>query len=234
MKILSEKKDIYRHIDSVYRSVISIKKLMIVHVETSLPIYEMDFGSEIAVDPSLISGFLQAVSTIGGEMIGIDDGGVKRIDYQNFTVTSTQEGNFIIYTFSDIELYKLIEDRLSEIAKWFSLMFGSLVEDWDGSTEIFRLNEEGIKEKIMGDIFLWLFYPLVITTKGEENLENIEALEKKIFKFIQESDSSTISRILDILDDLGLEETLIVLFDLVDKGYIKPNYGAYDIVTIRF
>ena len=61
----------------------------------------------------------------------------------------------------------------------------------------------------------------------------MEALEKRIFKFIVDNDFSTISRILDILDDLELEETLIVLLDLVDKKYIKPNYDAYDVVTIR-
>ncbi len=230
---IREKKEIYKHISSIYQSVLSLKKLIVVHTETSLPIFEMDFSSEIEVDPSLISGFLQAVSTIGGEMVGKESGGVKRIDYQDLTVTSTLGGRFVIHTFSDGELYEHIENRLSKIVQWFSLMFGSSVEDWDGSTEIFRLNKEGIAEKIMGEIFLWLFYPLDITTKGVENLENMKDLEKRIFTFMQENGSSTMSRIIDILDDLELEETLIVLFDLVDKGYIKPNYSAYDIVTIR-
>ncbi|MCK4845742.1 MAG: hypothetical protein KAS95_08720, partial [Candidatus Heimdallarchaeota archaeon] len=45
---LSEKKEIYKHINSIYQSVISIKKLIVVHAETSLPIFEMDFSSEIA------------------------------------------------------------------------------------------------------------------------------------------------------------------------------------------
>ncbi|MHA1200279.1 MAG: hypothetical protein ACTSQF_13215 [Candidatus Heimdallarchaeaceae archaeon] len=63
-------KALFSRIYGLYSSVLAITKLIAVHKATGLPVYEMDLGSEISLDPSLITGFLSAISSMGVELRG--------------------------------------------------------------------------------------------------------------------------------------------------------------------
>ncbi len=226
--------DIFTRTYNFYEGVLSITKLIVVHRVTSLPVYEMDLGSEIDVDPSLISGFLSAVSSVGSEMRGDKSGGVRRVQYKEFQVTASQSGFFTLYTFSESELNEEIEQKLTLISDWFDMMFPQIDADWDGSTEPFRLNLKGITEKIMKEIHLWIFYPFRVSHYKNKEIEEMSGIRKRMIDYIGESDTITISRLFDDFDDIKLEQGLPIVFELIENNILEPEFDAYKIATVRF
>jgi len=201
---------------------------------TGLPVYEMDLGSEISLDPSLITGFLTAISSMGIELRGDRAGSVKRLQYKNFYVTGSESGLFTLYTFSEIELNEEIEQKLTVISDWFAKMFGSITETWDGSTEVFRDNLQGITEKIMKEIHLWIFYPFKVSPYKQFEIEEFNGLRKQLVNFIINGDNITISRIFDELDEVRIEKGLPIIFEFIELGILIPVFDAYKIATVRF
>jgi hypothetical protein len=226
--------DIFTRTYNFYEGVLSITKLIIVHNVTSLPVYEMDLGSEITIEPSLISGFLSAVSSVGSEIRGERSGGVRRIQYKEFQVTASQSDFFTLYTFSESELNEEIEQKLTVISDWFALMFPQINADWDGSTEPFRLNLKGITEKIMKEIHLWIFYPFRVSPYKNKEIEEMSGIRKRMIDYIGESDTITISRLFDDFDDIKLEQGLPIIFELIETNILEPEFDAYKIATVRF
>lgn len=227
-------KALFSRIYSLYESVLSITKIIIVHKNTGLPVYEMDLGSEITLDPSLITGFLSAISSMGVELRGDRAGSVRRLQYRNFLVTGTESGQFTTYTFSDTELNEEIEERLAVISDWFAKMFSQITEDWDGSTEVFRINLQGITEKIMKEIHLWIFYPFTVSPHKTSIIEEFNGLEKQLITYIIENENVTISKIFDELDHIRIEKGLPIIFGFIEKGILTPVFDAYKIATVRF
>ena len=227
-------KALFARIYGLYESVLSITKLIIVHSTTGLPVYEMDLGSEITLDPSLITGFLTAISSMGVELKGDKVGGVKRLQYKNFLVTGSEAGQFTMYSFSETDLNEEIERKLSIISEWFAKMFSNITEDWDGSTEAFRINLKGITEKIMKEIHLWIFYPFIVSPYKQIEIEELNGLRKRLIEYITEGDNVTISRIFDELDDVKIEKGLPIIFEFIENGILIPIFDAYKIATVRF
>jgi len=227
-------KALFARIYGLYESVLSITKLIIVHKATGLPVYEMDLGSEITLDPSLITGFLTAISSMGIELRGDRAGSVKRLQYKNFLVTGSEAGQFTLYTFSETDLNQEIEDKLTVISEWFAKMFSNITEDWDGSTEVFRINLQGITEKIMKEIHLWIFYPFTVSPYKQAEIEEFTGLRKRLVEYITNGDNVTISRIFDELDDVRIERGLPIVFELIETGILTPVFDAYKIATVRF
>ena len=236
-KVIRERKAQKAQFTNIYRfyeGVLSITKLIIVHNATSLPVYEMDLGSEIHIDPSLITGFLSAVSTVGGEIKGDKSASVKRVEYRDFQVIASKSGQFTLYTFSEAELNKEIEKKLTVISDWFAMMFSNITEDWDGSTESFRMNLKGITEKIMKEIHLWIFYPFKVSPNKLVEIERLSGLSKKLVNYVKERANVTISRLFEDFDDIKLEQGLPIIFDLIEKNILEPEFDAYKIATVRF
>ncbi|MCE7742844.1 MAG: hypothetical protein GOP50_10355, partial [Candidatus Heimdallarchaeota archaeon] len=224
----------FTNIYKFYEGILSITKLIIVHNTTSLPVYEMDLGSEITIEPTLITGFLSAVSTVGGEIKGDKSASVKKVEYMDFQVAASKSGHFTLYTFSEAELNKEIEQKLTVISDWFAMMFSNITDDWDGSTESFRMNLKGITEKIMKEIHLWIFYPFRVSPTKVVEVERMSGLRKKLINYVQGQDNITISRLFEDFDDVKLEQGLPILFELIEKNILEPEFDAYKIATVRF
>ena len=227
-------KALFARIYGLYESVLSITKLIIVHSATGLPVYEMDLGSEISLDPSLITGFLTAIASMGVELRGDKTGSVKRLQYRDFLVAGSESGQFTLYTFSETDLNEEIEEKLTVISDWFAKMFSNISEEWDGSTEVFRINLQGITEKIMKEIHLWIFYPFTVSPYKQAEIEEFNGLQKRLIEYITAGDNVTISRIFDELDDVKIEKGLPIIFEFIENGILIPFFDAYKIATVRF
>ncbi|MHA1203907.1 MAG: hypothetical protein ACTSSL_03070 [Candidatus Heimdallarchaeaceae archaeon] len=99
-KIQAKRKQYCDTVSNILQSVTSMKKILIVHKDTSSPVYELDLGSDMRVSSALVTGFLQAVSTMAKEITGKDKDVVKKLDYGDLIVTSAGTKNYITYIFS--------------------------------------------------------------------------------------------------------------------------------------
>jgi hypothetical protein len=228
------KHDSFKNIQNIYDSVLTINKLILAHSESGLPVFDIDFESAIKIDSALITGFLHAVSTIGGEMIGDGQGDIKRLEYRNFVVTSSKSGYFSFHVFSDSQLDSQLERRISELGEWFNLNFGSESEKENGMLEDLSLEQKTVVKKIMDDLSLWIFFPLYLAQDITDDTNGLDNTSKEVMSFVSSNEQSTVSEILEGLEHVKVEQGLLSLFYLVESKYLIPDYEAYEIAKITF
>lgn len=211
----------------IYQTVFMIHKVLIVHHETSLPVFERDILHTVSLESSMITSILQAISSIGQEMIGIPTG-FKKLEFHGFVVTGAYHDGFSIYVFSETELVKDIEQGMEELIEWFSETFTSQKEDWDGSLDVYKMSRAIIKSKIAQHLFLWLLYPLRTSKDQSLNKSKLSKQGKMIIDCIEEHKNCTAARIFDkegAFDDIYDEEKILYeLFSLVIDGYVETSY----------
>jgi hypothetical protein len=207
---------------SIFQSAMMIKKILVVHHETSLPIYEKDVDLSSTIDPSIVTGVLQAISTIGMEMMGAATG-IKRIEYYGFVITSAYSGNYTVYVFSETELDDEFSEGVTNIARWFDLIFGYDSAQWDGSMDIFNEYKSSIEEKIGEELYLWLIYPLSVGDITQSQKDSLSEMEREIVSFIQQKGTVSLMLILDVLEQFEDEEIIEIIFKLTDLGIILKS-----------
>jgi len=191
----------------IFQSVLMIKKILIVHQETSLPVFDLNVYEGVDFDPSMVSGVLQAISSIGTEMIKAPTG-IKKIEYYGFVVTSGYSGVYTVYIFSETELCIEMMKGISNIAQWFDIIFGYDGTKWDGSMELYYDYEEQIREKVAEELFLWLLYPIELVPGVAEKLENLKEIDRIIIKFLKDKGPSTVIQLTDQVYEYEDEEII--------------------------
>lgn len=197
-----------------------LQKVLIVHQETSLPVFEKDIENTVPYDAAMITGVLQAISSIGQEMIGRPTG-FKKLQYHGFEVTGSYFNGFTIYVFSETELVKEIEKGMQDLIKWFSKTFNSKKDNWDGSLDVFKISRAIIESKISQNLFIWLLYPFKTSKDQNIERENLSVLGKQIFECIEKEQKCSAALILDYFKIYDEEEILFEIFNLVINGYIE-------------
>jgi len=208
-------------ISKILTSVISMRKVIVVHNETGLPIYEWDLGGEISVDSSLVSGFLQAVSGMGGEISGGEAGAVRKIDYGQFCVSSAGTDCITTYLFSTGDISVDVEQGLASFVDWFEKKFHALVSTtWDGKTDEFLANERSIIDTLSENLFVWTLHPLSVNTVKEKDVLKLESFSQRLYKFIKDYNEVSISVALEFFSKNPMEETLSKIFEMVDSNIL--------------
>ncbi|MHA1156406.1 MAG: hypothetical protein ACTSQK_09885, partial [Candidatus Heimdallarchaeota archaeon] len=206
----------------IYQTVFMLQKVLIVHQETSLPVFEKDIENTVPYDAAMIAGVLQAISSIGQEMIGRPTG-FKKLQYHGFEVTGSYFNGFTIYVFSETELVKEIEKGMQDLIKWFSKTFNSKKDNWDGSLDVFKISRAIIESKISQNLFIWLLYPFKTSKDQNIERENLSVLGKQIFECIEKDKKFSAALILDHFKIYDEEEILFEIFNLVINGYIETT-----------
>ena len=214
----------YNRLRDIYQSVFMIQKVLIVHQETSLPVFEKDVEHTVPFEASMIAGILQAISSIGQEMIGRPTG-FKKLQFHGFVVTGSYFDGFSIYIFSETELIKEIDEGMQKVIRWFSLTFRSRKESWDGSMDIYNINRTIIESKISQYLFLWLLYPFEVSANQQLDKENLSTLGGAIFERINENMKCSCAHLMDHFKQYDEEKILSEIFNLVDESYIVTSFN---------
>ena len=210
---------IFRNFRSIYQSVFMIQKILIVHQETSLPVFEKNIVDSFTYESSIITSILQAISTIGQEILGCPTT-FKKLQYHGFVVTSSYFDGYTIYVFSETELVKELEKGMLQIVKWFSCIFGSGYERWDGCMDMYNENKDTIESKITQFLFLWLLYPFQINRNQKIKEGELTDLGKILINCIRKREKCTLAHILNEYNQLDEEAILFEIFNFVNSNYI--------------
>ncbi|MHA1668675.1 MAG: hypothetical protein ACTSUR_08460 [Candidatus Heimdallarchaeaceae archaeon] len=217
----AKKRSYLDKISKIVTSVLSMRKIIVVHNETGLPIYEWDLGGEISVDSSLVSGFLQAVSGMGGEISGGAAEAVRKIDYGQFVVTSASAEHITSYLFSTGDISADVEQGLSKFIEWFETKFKSTIGGaWDGKTDVFQENARAIVDTLSEELFIWTLHPLTVNVVKEKEVAKLDSLSQRIYKFIKDYNEVSISVALEFFNKNPMEEVLSKIFELVDNTFL--------------
>jgi hypothetical protein len=212
----------YNTLRAIYQTVFMIHKVLVVHHETSLPVFEKDIEFSGKYDSAMISGILQAISSIGQEIIGRPTG-FKKLQFHGFVVTGAYFEGFSVYVFSETELVKEIETGLQDFIKWFSITFKSQRIDWDGSLDVFKISQTIIENKMTQNIFLWLLYPLLLSKNQNLNFSNLTVLSSGILDCLKLGRDCTSAHIIDHFRNRSEDEILYEVFNLVVNGFIETS-----------
>ena len=207
----------------IYQSVFMIQKILIVHQETSLPVFEKEVEQTINFNSAMITGVLQAIASVGQEMIGRPTD-FKKLEYNGFVVSGSYYDGFTIYIFSETELVKEIEKGMKNIVKWFSTTYGSKHEFWDGNMDLFNENRSIIESKISEEMFLWLLYPFQISKDLQLKTEELSLLGKTIYECLQKEIKCTSARLMNEFRLFSEEKVLSELFKMVKQGFIITSF----------
>ena len=226
MKTDFEEQDnlIFRNFRSIYQSVFMIQKILIVHQETSLPVFEKNIVNSFSYESSIITSILQAISTIGQEILGCPTT-FKKLQYHGFVITSSYFNGYTIYVFSETELVRELEKGMSQLIKWFGNIFSSGYERWDGCMDDFNINKDIIESKVVQFLFLWLLYPFQINRSQKTKNRDLTDLGKILIDCISKKEKCTLAFILNEHNQYDEETILYEIFNFVNKKYIMVSNG---------
>ena len=209
-----------------YLKINSIKKIIFVHQETSISIFELNLGSDFQRDSSLISGFFQAISTIGNELTEKGSGDIRKIQYQNFVVTSARTDHYVIYVFSENDITSDIDLSIQSIILWFEANFNSYAEGWNGDPSVFNGKREEIMEKCTSFLYLWMKHPIKLNVP--KRTKKSKYIEKQLRKYLETDNFFFIEELVSkIENDVEKGKILFYLKSFYDLGYleIKKEYN---------
>jgi hypothetical protein len=196
-----------------------MKKVLFIHSETSLPVFELNVGHEIEVDTALVSGFLAVVARMGKQIGGMHTGDIRKLEYRNFVVNSASSDIYTLFLFSTEDIHPSILNKLFDLVMWFHYTF-TIEGDWDGRIELFQDKKNLIQDKIAETLYLWVYFPLGYNAKNESEIKKIEGINLRVVSFIKKKKEITISAILNNYPDIPLKETLTTIFKLVNEGVL--------------
>ncbi len=213
---------IFRNFRSIYQSVFMIQKILIVHQETSLPVFEKNIVNTVSYESSIVTSILQAISAIGQEILGCPTT-FKKLQYHGFVVTSSYFNGYTIYVFSETELVKELEKGMQQVINWFSYTFGTGDERWDGCMDVFNYNRDIIESKIVQYLFLWLLYPFQLNRNQKIKEEDLTELGRILMDCIRKREKCTLALILNEYNQYDEETILYEIFKLVNNKYITVS-----------
>ena len=62
----------------------------------------------------------------------------------------------------------------------------------------------------------------------------MSGIQKKLINYVKDRENITISRLFEDFDDIKLEQGLPIVFELIEKNILEPEFDAYKIATVRF
>ena len=202
-------------------SVLSMRKILFIHSETSLPVYEYDIGGKTTIDSALISGFLGVVDQMGKTIGGSETGDIRKLEYKNFVVNGVSSEKYTVFLFSTSDIIKEFSAKLFDLVMWFSYTFPINQTTWDGNKEVYVNNRKLIEDKIADSLYLWIYFPLEVNPKKESEIKKLEEVNPKIVVYIKKKQQITLSALITKFQEKPLEAVLTSFFTMVNKGYLK-------------
>ncbi|MFX1451818.1 MAG: hypothetical protein ACFFCM_13295 [Promethearchaeota archaeon] len=201
---------LYKDIDEVEQkySMKILRYLIVVQKNTGITLYREKLGSDVELDPFLVSGFLSAISSFGTEL-SKKETSMKKMAYQDFEI-NFEDGKYIrIALLSHGKGTKFITLQLQEFVRKFEEKYSFEIMNWSGNMTVFKQASE-ILLKIFPGIKI---YPPtekeLITTipEPETVVEESKVEEPKVEEGLTESTPGTLK---------------VVSFPSKAKASIKP------------
>jgi len=199
--------------------ILNLNYLIITDNKSGVDIYSESFGEQ-KLDPSLVSGFLQAIREFGAE-VSIEKGSrTVKIDYKDTVILMTEFVNIrLILNMKDTpseDFYYDMESLAYDIYK----NYGKQIDQFRGNTKQFA----GIKDLVEKNLNTSFIYPLDIIPSEDIKLNQSEReMVKKALKFMKEHNFDYIYSIYLLPENDCSPKDAQTILSLISKGVFKPR-----------
>ena len=187
VRLIKRNKRRYREkIFNKYMDVLNLNYVMVSDKLSGLNIYEqMISGKEM--NPTLLSGFLQAISSFGLELTGSEDQSQTiRLEYQKSKILMSDFKNYRLINVFEENPSKEFMDSIEPLSQDIDKYFGKLLKNFDGETTRFA----GIKELLERHLQISLVYPLKVVITDNTKLKSEEkSLVYQAINFMKKKNS---------------------------------------------
>ncbi|MFX1445752.1 MAG: hypothetical protein ACFFHV_20240 [Promethearchaeota archaeon] len=217
------KKKRERHMDTLYNKFkdnLSLNYLMISDNKSGLNVYEQFFAGK-SLDPSLLSGFLEAIRNFGIELTGeYQKSETVKLEYQNSKILMNESKDFrLILIMSDNPSEAFI-NSITNLAKEIEKFYGPSLKNFRGG-DITMFS--GIRRLIEKHLNVTFIYPLRIVERKELKLTRAEKLMIQRAKVIMKQTNLKHFYTTFLMPDQEYDpEKTKTIFNLIDKGIFQP------------
>ncbi|MHA1380939.1 MAG: hypothetical protein ACTSRG_21440 [Candidatus Helarchaeota archaeon] len=120
-----------------------LRYLIVIQKFTGLTIYREKLGSDVELDPFLLSGFLSAISSFGTELSATKkETMMKKLAYEDWEINFEDGEQVRAALLLQGQGTKYLSNKLAEFIKRFELKYGNELINWNGKMSIFRSASE--------------------------------------------------------------------------------------------
>ncbi len=165
------KRERYRQkILNMYMDVFNLNYFMVLNRASGLNVYELALAGK-EIDPTLVSGFLQAIRTFGIELTDAQDQSQTiKLEFQNSKILMAEFRQFrLIFIMKENPSQDFI-DSIRLLSQDIDDIYGDFIEEFKGDRQHFT----GIRELLERDLNISLMYPLKIVQSEHVRLKPAE------------------------------------------------------------
>ena len=165
------KKRIYREkIFHKYMDVLNLNYVMISDKRSGLNIYEQMISGKI-MNPTLLSGFLQAIRSFGVELTGSEEQSQTiKLEFLKSKIVMSEFKNYRLINIFEENPSKAFMDSIEPLSQDIDKHYGKMLKNFDGEVTKF----EGIKALLEKHLQISLVYPLKVFISDEIKLNSEE------------------------------------------------------------
>ncbi|MFW9820364.1 MAG: hypothetical protein ACFFE5_12205, partial [Candidatus Thorarchaeota archaeon] len=209
-----------KSISDKFKDILNIKYLMISDIKSGVNIYEKFFMGKF-MDPTLISGFLEAISNFGVELTGsYRKSETISLDYEDSIILMNESSDFRIIIVMSDKPSQVFTNSITNLAKDIAQNYGQLIREFKGG-QITQF--AGITDLIEMHLNASFASPLriVIPKKIKLNPTENSVVEKAIEIMEQTNLNYFYSTFLMPDQKFNLETTKII-FNLINYKVFQP------------
>jgi hypothetical protein len=218
-KIDSKKREKLNLILENCTETMSIKHIIVLHSKSGIDVYSESYEEE-ELEPTLISGFLQAIHNFGTEVIEKSrDTRTVKVEYQKSIILMTEFVNLKLIIIMGINPSQNFLYSVESLAYYIYKYYGKLLDSFDGGLKQF-LGISKLTEKILNVSFI---APLKITMNKNVKLSlNEKEMVNKASTFMREQDFDYFHSIYLLPENNCSPKDYEIILKLIQKGIFTP------------
>jgi hypothetical protein len=207
-------------VSNKFKDILSLSYLMVSDIKSGVNVYEQSFAGK-TMDPSLISGFLDAMRNFGIELTGsYSKSETITLDYQDSIIIMNESEDFRIIIIMSDKPSEELTNSITNLAINIEEKFGDLLREFKGGVVT---QFAGIKELIELHLNVSFASPLriAITKKGKLNPFE-KAVVQKAKEIMSQTNLNYFYSTFLMPDQLFDVEMTKVIFNLINRKIFQP------------
>ncbi|MFW9876087.1 MAG: hypothetical protein ACFFG0_23535 [Candidatus Thorarchaeota archaeon] len=209
-----------KKLSNKFKEILSLNYVMVSDIKSGVNVYEESYMGK-AMDPSLISGFLDAIKNFGIELTGsYRKTETMSLDYEDSIILMNESKDFRLIIIMSDKPSEEFTNSITNLAKDIETNYGKLIREFKGG----KVTQfAGISELIEMHLHVSFASPLQITVSKKAKLNAIEKTVVLKAKVIMKQTNLNYFYTSFLMPDQKFNlETTNVIFNLIDKKILQP------------